>query len=80
MFDRVIDPIEHFREFENAEEAYHSQQDDKIEKLRKLGKKYSKATEYYDNLIECRFVKMPAVAEKLVNQIGNEILEILKGK
>ena len=50
-----------------------------LKKVKAIGEKYSKATEYYDELAEGDFVKLPPVALKLVNQIGNEILQALKG-
>lgn len=45
-----------------------------------MGKKYSKATEYYDEFIQGGFTKIPVIAKELVNQIGDEILDTLKGK
>ena len=49
-----------------------------IEKAKKLCRKYAKATDYYDELIEGDFVQMPPLAQKLVNQVGQEILEELE--
>ena len=51
----------------------------RIRKLKIIGKKYSKATEFYDEFIEDDFVKMSPLTKEFVNQIGNEILQILKG-
>ena len=48
----------------------------KLDELRELGEKYSKVTEYYD-LIEGDFLLMPAITQKLVNQVGEEILKII---
>jgi len=45
-----------------------------------IGEKCSGATEFYDNLIACDFIKMSPITQKLVNQIGDEILQVLKGK
>ncbi|MGR3292533.1 MAG: hypothetical protein ACUZ9M_00795 [Candidatus Scalindua sp.] len=51
----------------------------KLDKLKLIGQKYNKATEFFDKLIENRFVELPMLARKFVQQIGNEILEALKG-
>lgn len=48
-----------------------------IEKAKELCRKYAKAGEYYDEFIERRFVKMPCVAKKFVNQVAQEILDEL---
>lgn len=48
------------------------------EKLKAIGKKYSTASEWYDQFVEGNFIKMREETQKLVNQIGKEILEILK--
>ncbi len=48
-----------------------------VDRLKEIGEKYSKATEWYDELIKNRFVKMSFPTQKLVNQIGKEILEAL---
>ncbi len=56
------------------------QQAEKIKRLEKIGEKYSKATEYFDEIMENRFVTMPASTQKLVNQVGKEILQVLKDK
>ncbi len=49
----------------------------KLEQLKKLGEKYSVATEFYDELIEGQFVKMPPLAKKFTQQAGRKILQIL---
>ena len=49
-----------------------------IEKAKELCRKYVKATEYYDDLIEGRFVEMPSIARKLVNQVAQEVLDELE--
>lgn len=48
-----------------------------IEKLKNIGEKYSIATEYHDNLITGDFVELSPLTRKLVNQIGNEILQTI---
>lgn len=50
-----------------------------MKELERLGKKCSKAAEYFDPIIENCFVKMPPLTKKFVNDIGNNILQILKG-
>jgi hypothetical protein len=52
---------------------------EKLKKLKQLGEKYSKATEFFDPLIVNGFDKLPFLAKKLINQIGDEILEIIDG-
>lgn len=52
--------------------------DDAMTKLKALGEKYAKATEWYDELMEDRYVPMHPQAKQIANQIGNEILAILK--
>jgi hypothetical protein len=49
-----------------------------VKKAIELCKKYAKATEYYDKIIEDRFVKMPFLAKKLVNDTAKKILEELE--
>ena len=49
-----------------------------IEKAKELCHKYAKATEFYDKIITGDFVKMPVIAEKLVNQVAQEILDELE--
>lgn len=49
----------------------------KLDKLKELGEKCSKATECFDKLMAGDFVELDFLAKKLVNQIGNEILEII---
>ena len=49
-----------------------------VEKAKELCRKYVKATEYYDDLIEGRFVEMPSIARKLVNQVAQEVLDELE--
>ena len=53
-----------------------------IERLKEamtiIGNKYANATEYYDEIIEGLYVKMPAIAQKFVNQIGQEILQAME--
>jgi hypothetical protein len=49
-----------------------------IEKAKELCRKYAKATEYHDELIEGGFVEMPPVVKKFVNQVGQEILDELE--
>lgn len=49
----------------------------RIEVLKGIGQKYSKATEYHDKLMENKFIKMPFLTQKFVNQIGKEILQAL---
>ena len=51
-----------------------------IEDLRIIGIEYAKATEYYDEIIERRFVEMPTMTKKICNQVGKEILQALDGK
>jgi hypothetical protein len=53
---------------------------EKLKKLKQLGEKYSKATEFFDPLIVNGFDKLPFLAKKLINQIGDEILEIIDGR
>lgn len=48
-----------------------------IEKAKELCRKYAKATKFYENIIELDFVEMSPNAKKLVNQAGQEILDIL---
>lgn len=50
-----------------------------LEELKALGEKYAKATEQYDSIIEVGFVKMKDDTQKIANQIGNEILQIIGG-
>lgn len=49
-------------------------------KAKELCEKYAKATEYYDEIIEHRFVEMRSITKKLVNQIAQEILDELEGE
>lgn len=51
----------------------------KLKKLKQLGEKYSKATEFFDKIITNDFVKLGFPTDKLINQIGDEILEIING-
>ncbi len=53
---------------------------ERMRKLEKMGKKYSTATQWFDELIEGRFVDMSPMIKKFVNQIGKEILQVLKEK
>lgn len=46
--------------------------------INKIATKHAQATEYYEDLIENKFIKMPFLAQKLVNQMGEEILQALK--
>ncbi len=48
------------------------------DKLKDLGRKYASATQWFDNLIEKKFIDMSYETKTLVNQIGNEILDIIK--
>ena len=66
---------------ENWKEEYQTrvkQLQAKLNELRKIGEKYSKATEYYDEFITGGFARMPPIAKKLVTQISKEILEVLR--
>lgn len=49
-----------------------------VEKAKELCRKYAKATEFWDEFVQHRFVKMPLIAKGFVNQIGQEILDILE--
>lgn len=44
-----------------------------VEKAKVLCRKYAKATEYHDEFIEGGFTEMPPLAQKLVNQVGQNI-------
>lgn len=48
------------------------------QRIKELGEKYSKATEFFDEFIENDFVEIPPMAKEFVNQIGNEVLQILE--
>ncbi len=50
----------------------------KLEKAKELCRKYATASEYYDNLIEDKFIEMPFLAKKLVNQVAQVILDELE--
>lgn len=50
---------------------------EKLSKLRKLGEKYSKASEFFDSIIANNFVPMRFPTKGLINQIGNEVLDII---
>ena len=50
-----------------------------IDSAKTVAVKAKNAKEYYDNLIECRFVELPPIAKILVNQIGKDIEQALKG-
>ena len=52
--------------------------DARLEKLKALGLKYSKVTEYYDSFIYDDWVEMPPFARELVNGIGREVLAIIE--
>lgn len=52
---------------------------EKLIKLKELGETCKVATEFYDNLIQMDFVLMPLLTRGLVNQIGEQILEIIDG-
>ncbi len=49
-----------------------------VEKAKELCRKYAKATEFYDEIIEGRFVKMTFTEKKFVNLIAQEILDVLE--
>jgi len=49
-----------------------------VEKAKELCRKYAKATEYYDELIEGDFVEMSPMVTKFVNQVAQEILDELE--
>lgn len=49
-----------------------------VEKAKELCRKYAKATEFWDELIQHDFVKMSLTAKRFVNHIGQEILDVLE--
>lgn len=55
-----------------------AKQSDQLNKIEKLAIKMVNATEYYDNLIQCDWVKLPPEAKKLARQYGQQILDILR--
>lgn len=50
---------------------------DILDKAKVFAKKHARAIEYFDELVEGGFTKMPSVAAHLVNQIGKELLQVL---
>jgi len=51
-----------------------------IEKAKELCRKYAKATEFFDPLIENRFVELPILAKDLINSAAQQILDELEGE
>ncbi len=75
----ATEPCMFCEDYEKLEEKA-DQLQAKLTSFKEMGKKYAPASLYYDNIMECEFVPMPTVAKKLVNQIGREMLEIVKGE
>jgi len=50
---------------------------EKLIALMRLAEKYRDCTSYYDPLIECKYIELPFIAQKLIRQFAHEILNII---